>query len=84
MKQAVFDADSADMITLSLANKVYDPIVAKNFGSINVFSAASKANTFGAEKFDQITPLYAEKLEAARTSLKEYIDYISVEQLPEA
>ena len=84
LKQAVFDADSADMITLSLANKVYDPIVAKNFGSINVFSSASTKNTFGAEKFDQITSLYAEKLEAARTSLKEYIDYISVEQLPEA
>jgi hypothetical protein len=84
LKQAVFDADSADMIVLSLEHKVYDPVVAKAFGSINVFAAASTKNTFGAEKFDQITSLYAERLEAARTALQEYIDYISVEQLPEA
>jgi len=84
LKQAVFDADSADMIVLSLEHKVYDPVVAKSFGSINVFGSTSTKNAVGADKFDQITSLYAERLEAARTSLKEYIDYISVEQLPEA
>jgi len=84
LKQSVFDADSADMIVLSLEHKVYDPIVSKSFGSINVFASAGTAGTIGAEKYDQITSLYAERLEKARTSLKEYIDYISVEQLPAA
>jgi len=83
LKQAVFDADSADMIVMALENKVYDPIVSQNFGSINVFSSASTKNTFGAESFGQITSLYAERLEAARTALKEYIDFVNAEALPE-
>lgn len=82
MKQAVRDENSPRMLEIALANKIYDPILGFDFGSINVFREAGStgANTVGSDaNYDTLVSLYSSRVTAARTALEKYVDYITKE-----
>ncbi len=89
-KQSVRDEESIEMLVLALKNKVYDPVVMFNFGSIgSIFAACSTGVDHGTSFsvpqaasdacYDLLSDLYGSRLAAARESLARYLDLIDVD-----
>ncbi len=80
--QLVRDEKTVIMLDLALKNKLYDPIIFFNFGSIgDIFK---KAGSNGSGKgfvgsgvnYDTLVSLYESRLAAARKALKNYLNYL--------
>ena len=85
--QMIRDEVSVEMLDLALKNKLYDPIVFFNFGSIgNIFRDAGSNGSGGSRgtagavgtdvNYDTLVSLYEARLAAARKALNNYLKYL--------
>ena len=83
LKQSIRDVESAAMVELALANKLYDPVVGYNFGKIQIFSEVGSPGGNGSmgsdEAYDTLVSTYASRYTAARKALQDYLNYINTE-----
>ena len=84
LKQAVRDADSAEMVQIALANKIYDPVIGYSFGSLSeAFKECGSPNGAGAvgsdAAYDTFVSTYDKRYTAARKALQDYIKYVNAE-----
>ncbi|MBR2635178.1 MAG: hypothetical protein IKD31_06325 [Clostridia bacterium] len=77
LKQAVVDVDSQEMVIMALENKIIDPVVMFNWGSINIFSevGSPKAGVPGSdENWETLTSTYESRVGAARTAMEQFLE----------
>ena len=85
-RQMVQNQETADMVDLAVKNKVIDPVVFYDFGTMQkIFRDAGCGDGYGGTggnkngavgsdaKYDTLTSLYEQRLSAARTALNNYI-----------
>ena len=88
--QVVKDSQSSEMLDIAFKNKLYDPVVIFNFGSIGttLFSQTGSNGSGGAGygsfkgtdvNYDTLVSTYESRVEAARKALSNYINYITQE-----
>ena len=83
--QAVRDDDSGEMMDIALKNKLYDPVVIFNFGSIGTTLFQQAGSELGGAtaavgsdaNYDTLVSTYESRVEAARKALNRYVDFIS-------
>ena len=89
-RQMIRDTESSEMLDLALKNKVYDPVVLYNFGSIgSIFKSCGSngsggtggtPNAVGTDvNYDNLVSTYEARLDAARKALNNYLNYIDQE-----
>lgn len=83
-KQMVQDAESGEMLDLALKNKVYDPVIAFNFGSMERMFRTCGSDTENSKvgtdvNYGNLVSTYETRLNAARKALNEYRNYIAIQ-----
>ena len=83
LKQSIRDVESARMIEIAVENKIYDPVVGYDFGSmLQLFYEVGSPNNEapGSDAaYDTFVSTYDARYTAARKALQDYINYISTE-----
>ncbi len=84
LKQAVPDLESAEILEIALKNKLYDPVVGYNFGSIyTIFYNAGSGGQNGIPgtdvNYDTLVSQYESRVNAARKALNNYMNYITTD-----
>ncbi|MBQ3865867.1 MAG: hypothetical protein II776_03115 [Clostridia bacterium] len=90
-RQVVKDLESAEMIDIGLRNKVYDPVAVFDFGNIgyNLFAKCGSNGSGGSNgkpalpgtdvNYDTLVSTYKSRVDAARTALNTYVNYVTNE-----
>ena len=80
-KQAVKDTDSIEMLEISLKNKIYDPIVGANMGSMQSLFQTCGSGAYDTpgtdENYDTFVSTYTSRVLSARKELQDYIQYLN-------
>ena len=81
LKQAVVDTDSQEMVILALKNKIVDPVVLFDWGSMkSLFSYCGNGGSNGGvgteEYWDSFTSTYESRVSAARAGMESFLDSV--------
>ena len=85
LKQSIRDLESAEMVEIAMANKVYDSVQGYRFAQLGAIFAECGSGEYGAvgtdANYDTFVSTYESRVMSARKGLQSYIEYINTEAL---